>query len=143
MTDKRSNKQKTFDFLQTKKKKKSLTENQTQVTTAALKKKKQTYSSLLMSNKLFSGIVFVFYLISLIAFAKLYLNLETALFFVHKLFLSSNCSDLKLVHFSPSPLREGSMIPEGFATTKPLKTTSHGHESSTELHYSNTGRLLA
>lgn len=77
MTDKRKKKQETINFLQTKKK--SLTEK-TQVT-AALKKDLQLP---FLSDKLFSGILLVFHLISLIAFAKLHLNLVTALFFVHK-----------------------------------------------------------
>lgn len=77
MTDKRKKNRRQLTFY--KLKKKSLTEK-TQVT-AALKKDLQLP---FLSDKLFSGILLVFHLISLIAFAKLHLNLVTALFFVHK-----------------------------------------------------------
>lgn len=68
MTDKKKRRKKITEDISLStntKTKKSMTENQTQVTTAALKKKDLQLPFL--SDKLFSGNLLVFYLISLIA----------------------------------------------------------------------------
>lgn len=114
-----------------KKKKKSLTENQTQVTAAASKTKTKTYSSPSCQTNYSQGF----------AFAQLYLNVVTALFFVHSQY--SNRSDPKHILLPLLRRRMNFNDTWRFATTKPLKTTSHGHGCNVESHYSNTGRLLA